>query len=189
MPVTDLDIVILRAQLAGDEQVAQMATNDRLGQSGDLSGLALLVYAAFTLAARRYFPPGSAKAEVVRYVAHVRALAAERPALLDPLAAEDELWAALGGMATRTHDIGAVASARLFILLALVASLDLDDDSIFTLLYQARDVANRTPGVVADQSLDLTRAGRPLVRESLHLPDDKLRGLRLGIWRVPVLGQ
>jgi hypothetical protein len=83
------------------------------------------------------------RAEVIRYVAQVRTLLSERPALLDPLTAEDELRSALGEPITATHEVGAVAAARLSLLLALVASLDLDDEAVANLLSQARDIANR----------------------------------------------
>jgi hypothetical protein len=74
----------------------------------------------------------------------VRALLSDRPALLDPLTAEDELRNALGEPVTATHEVGNVATARITLLLALVASLDLDDHAIGDLLGEARNVANRS---------------------------------------------
>jgi hypothetical protein len=102
------------------------------------------VHTAFAIAARRKFAAGWTRAEVVRYVARVRALLSERPGLLDPRAAEDELFTALGGARRGAgFEAGAVAAARLFLLDALTASLDLDDAGIDDLLEQARDAANR----------------------------------------------
>jgi hypothetical protein len=80
---------------------------------------------------------------VIRYVGRVRALLSERPGLLDARVAEDELASALGGQAPAAHEVGAVALARLFLLDALIASLDLDDEAIDDLLAAARDSADR----------------------------------------------
>jgi hypothetical protein len=141
--VTDLEMAVLHAQITGNDETAQRAFSEKLAVSGDLRGLAALVHAAFVIAARRKFAPQWSRAEVIRYVAQVRTLLSERPALLDPLTAEDELRNALGEPVTATHEVGAVAAARLSLLLALAASLDLDDKAIANLLGDARDTANR----------------------------------------------
>jgi hypothetical protein len=143
MGVTDLEMVMLRAQILGEDEAAQRAFQEQLALSGDVSGLAVLVYAAFMIAARRKFAPEWTRSEVIRYVARVRALLSEQPGLLDPVVAEDELRNALGEEVTVTHEVGAVAAARLCLLHALVASLDLDDPAVGNLLGQARDVADR----------------------------------------------
>jgi hypothetical protein len=141
--VTDLEMALLYAQITGNDEAAERRFSEQLARSGDLSGLAALVYAAFVIAARRKFGTRWSRGEVIRYVAQVRALLSERPALLDPLTAEDELRSALGEPIRDTHKVGAVAAARLSLLLALMASLDLDDEAVANLLGEARDVANR----------------------------------------------
>jgi hypothetical protein len=143
MPVTDLEMAVLHGQITGNDETAQRAFSEQLALSGDASGLAVLLYAAFVIAARRKFGPGWTRSEVIRYVAQVRALLCEQPGLLNPQTAEDELRSALGEPITTTHEVGAVAAARLFLLLALVASLDLDDEAVANLLGEARDMANR----------------------------------------------
>lgn len=143
MTVTELEIVMLRAHIAGDDEEAQRAFGQQLAASGDVSGLAVLVQAAFVIAARRKFAAGWTGATVIRYVGRVRALLSERPGLLDPRVAEDELTSALGGRAPASHEAGTVAAARLFLLDALIASLHLDDQAIDDLLGEARDSANR----------------------------------------------
>lgn len=143
MSVSDLEIAVLYAQITGSDEVAGRPSSEQLALSGDPSGLAALVHAAFVIAARRKFGPRWTRAEAIRYVARVRALLSERPALVDPLTAEDELRSALGDPIRASHEVGAVAAAKLSLLLALVASMDLDDDAIAKLLTQARDVANR----------------------------------------------
>jgi hypothetical protein len=153
MPVTDLEMAVLHAQITGNDEPARRAFSEELAVSGDLSGLAALVHAAFVVAARRKFGSPWSRAEVIRYVARVRTLLSERPALLDPLTAEDELRSALGEPVTATHEVGAVAAARLSLLLALVASLDLDDEAVANLLGQAKDIANRMLDHVRDPDL------------------------------------
>jgi hypothetical protein len=134
---------MLRAHIAGDDEGAQRAFGQQVAAPGDMSGLAWLVHAAFVIAARREFAPTWNRAKVIRYVGQVRALLNERPGLLDPRVAEDELASALGGQAPASHEIGAVATARLFLLDALVARLDLDDEGIDALLAEARKAADQ----------------------------------------------
>jgi cytochrome P450 len=143
MPVTDLEMTMLRAQLAGDDEAARHAFTAQLARSGDASGLGMLLYAAFVIAARRKFAPRWSRTDVIGYVARVRALLSERPDLLDPVTAEDELHSALGGNVMAEHDTGARAAAWLILLLALAASLDLDDDATQVLLDEARGQADQ----------------------------------------------
>ena len=145
MPVSDLEVAMLRAHIAGDDEEAQRAFGQQVTAPGDMGGLAWLVHAAFVIAARRKFAPTWNKAKVIRYVGQVRALLSERPGLLDPRVAEDELASALGAQAPASHEIGAVATARLFLLDALIASLDLDDEGIDALLGEARMSADQMP--------------------------------------------
>src|SRR5580692_9664771 len=138
MTVTELETAMLRAHIAGEDEEAQRAFGQQLAATGDVSGLAVLVHAAFVIAARRKFAAGWNRAAVIRYVGRVRALLSERPGLLDPRVAEDELSSALGGQAPAAHETGAVALARLFLLDTLIASLHLDDEAINDLLGEAR---------------------------------------------------
>ena len=143
MTVTELEMAMLRAHIAGEDEEAQRLFGQQLAASGEANGLAVLVTAAFVIAARRKFAAGWNRAAVIRYVGRVRALLSERPGLLDPRVAEDELSSALGGQAPARHPVGAVALARLFLLDALIASLDLDDEAIDDLLSEARDSADQ----------------------------------------------
>jgi hypothetical protein len=142
MTVTGLEMTMLRAHVAGEDEEAQRAFGQQLATTGDLSGLAVLVHAAFVIAARRKFAAGWNRAAVIRYVGRVRALLSERPGLLDPRVAEDEVASALAGQTPAAHEAGA-AAARLFLLDALIASLDLDDEAIDDLLWEARHSADR----------------------------------------------
>lgn len=143
MTVTGLEMAMLRAHIAGEDEEAQRAFGQQLAATGDVSGLAVLVHAAFVIAARRKFAAGWNRAAVILYVGRVRALLSERPGLLDPRVAEDELASALGGRAPAAHEVGAVALARLCLLDALMASLNLDDEAIDDLLGEAREAADQ----------------------------------------------
>ena len=95
MPVTDEQMVFLRAYLAGEAEVAERVKTDLLA-SGTAEGFAELLYAAFVLTARQRFSPTWTRADVIRFVAQVRALLSKGPDALDPLAAEHQLRGALG---------------------------------------------------------------------------------------------
>jgi hypothetical protein len=137
-------MAVLRGWLTADGEMAKGSFSDQLAAAGDANGLAMLLYAAFVIAARRKFGPQWTRDEVISYVARLRAdLQSEEPGLVGPLTAEDELRTALGEPVTATHEIGFVAAARLFIMLDIVVNLDLDDEALTGLLNQVRDSANQ----------------------------------------------
>jgi len=149
MPVSDLEMVMLRAHIDGEDEAAQRAFSQQLGASGDVSGLAALVHEAFVIVAQRQFTPQWTGADVIRYVARVRGLFSERPGLLDPVVAEDEIRRALGQPITAAHDAGTRALTWLVLLDALVASLDLDQQGTDDLLSDARYEADRLMAAAA----------------------------------------
>lgn len=143
-PVSDLEMAVLGGWLTADGEMAKGSFSDQLSAAGDANGLAMLLYAAFVIAARRKFGPQWTRAEVISYVARLRTeLQSEEPGLVDPLTAEDELRAALGEPVTGTHETGFVAAARLFIMLDIVVDLNLDDEALTDLLNQARHNADQ----------------------------------------------
>src|SRR5258707_15189196 len=88
MGVTSLEMAMVRANLRGEDEEAQRLFQEQLAATGEANGMAVLTYAAFVIAARRKFAPRYTRAEVIRYVAQVRALFSERPWLLDALTGE-----------------------------------------------------------------------------------------------------
>lgn len=142
MGVTSREMAMVRATLRGEDEEAQRLFQEELAATGDASGMALLIYAAFVIAARRQFAPRYTRGEVIRYVARVRALIYEKPWLLDPLTGEDELLAALGQDVAVAHAVAAVSLARLTLLHALIAGLNLDDQGLQWLLDEARPAAD-----------------------------------------------
>jgi hypothetical protein len=142
--VTDEQIVWLHAYLSGEYELAERLTS-QAADSSAADGIAELTYAAFVIAARRKFSPGWTDADMIRFVAHVRAPRG-LPDILDPRAAEHQLRSALGGGETRTAyhpDAEARAAAQVILLHALIQDLNLDEPARVDLLNQARNLANR----------------------------------------------
>lgn len=83
MTVTGLEMAMLRAHIAGEDEEAQRAFGQQLAATVNVSGLAVLVHAALVIAARRKFAARWNRTAVIRYVGRVRALLSERPGLLD----------------------------------------------------------------------------------------------------------
>jgi hypothetical protein len=149
MVVTDEQVAALHACLgartdAGDEAAQELIR--RLGPPSDGGPLAGLVYAAFVIAARQKFSPTGMHTEVVRFVAQIRALLSERPDLLDPVAAEQQLRSALGENVPAHPHAGTRVHTQVILLHALVQSQALDDTGLADLLHQARDLASNKTG-------------------------------------------
>jgi hypothetical protein len=135
-------MAVLRGWLTGDGELARESFGGQLA-AGDANGLGMLIYAGFVIAARRRFTPQWTRAEVIAYVARLRAeMQAEDPGLVDPLTAEDELRAALGDPVTATHEAGFIAAAKLFIMIDILVGLDLDDQAMTKLLGEIRASAD-----------------------------------------------
>jgi hypothetical protein len=142
MPVTDEQMVWLHAYLSGEYELAERLTTQVAAPGAD-DGIAELVYAAFVIAARMKFSPTWTDADVIRFVAHVRAPRG-LPDILDPRSAEHQLRSALGETKTGYHpDAEARAAARVILLDGLVQDLNLDEAERVDLLNQARNLATR----------------------------------------------
>jgi hypothetical protein len=137
MTVSDLHMVYLRAQVAGEEAVMRRVLSEITEPRG-MDGLLPLAYQAFVLTVRKKFGPRFTHAEVIRFVAHVRAILSERPELVDPVAAESEILRALGQDVPASPDATARSAAHLAVLDVLVHDMDLEDEAVTGLLNQAR---------------------------------------------------
>jgi hypothetical protein len=71
--VSDLEMVTLRGWVTGDAGAARGALSEQLASGGDVNGLGVLFYAAFVTAARHMFAPRYSDADVIGYVARLRA--------------------------------------------------------------------------------------------------------------------
>ncbi|WP_149263645.1 hypothetical protein [Actinomadura sp. K4S16] len=93
------------------------------------AGYMSLLFCAFEVAMRRKFAPTYTVGQIVRFVADLRIAAGEDADLIDPLIAEDMVRRAVDApalKATVPDDLTAALNAEVFILLYLVAEMDLD---------------------------------------------------------------
>lgn len=138
--ISDVHVALLRAEIDGDADAARRACEQVAAQHAE-DGFGALTQAAFVITARREFAPTWSRPEVIRYVAVVRTLFSEKPDLLNPSVAENELRNALGESLPPWPDDTARATAQLILLTALVQTLQLDDAGVDELLSQARELA------------------------------------------------
>lgn len=143
MKVDDRHVVWLRAQIAGQEAIMRKVQHE-FTDPRDMQPVAFLIHHAFVLAVRKAFRAEFTHEQVIRLVAHVRAMLSPRTDLADPLTAESEILRALGEPAPLVADSSTRAAAQMAVLDYLVSDMHLDDDEIFALLYQARQAADRT---------------------------------------------
>lgn len=146
MAVTDQQVASLRAFLtAQSEQDAERAgqTLRQLARSGAAEGIGELIYAAFVVATRRKFAPRWTLADVVHYVAHLRARNAEDTNELDPAAAENQLRIALGEQIAPHPSEEDRGTAQFILLLELTHDLRLTPSELDELLGQARTLAEQ----------------------------------------------
>ena len=150
--VTGQQVAALRAVLTFDAaQVREWRA--RLIGAGDLEGFGELLYAAFVVAARRYFAPEWSRGDVVRYVGSVRA---RGPAGedIDPVIAEKLILRALGADEPLEASEEAKVEVQTILLGILVIDLGLDAAGLDGLLTEARELADRWLSGSAGPALD-----------------------------------
>lgn len=142
MIVTDEQVAALRSYLEGEpEEYTPLHQN--LIDTGSVEGYGVLVYAAFVLAVRREYGPTYNPADIIRYVAEVRAFLSDLPDLLHPRAAENLIRRALGDPVTDDLDQETKARAQLVLLTVLVGDAQLDAAALEEFLEVARTTADR----------------------------------------------
>lgn len=144
MVVTDEQVAMLRAHLTGND-----VEYTRLGAGpapADFQpGFNALVATSFVDVANLRFGMNRPMPAIIQFVASVRAEYIEEPDLLDPIAAERLLRAALGDtQAVINMDDETKARGQAFLLPALVE--ELDDAQLDALLIRARNQAENLPG-------------------------------------------
>jgi hypothetical protein len=143
MVVTDEQVAAMRAYLVDDQQESERLIG-HLEQSGRLDGFSALFGSAFFDAVNRRFAPTWTVAEVVRFVATVRAHHIEDPGLLDPLDAERLIRTALGDGSVDDLD-DETRSAQMILLPALIREEQPNLVALEDILTQARERANSLP--------------------------------------------
>jgi hypothetical protein len=141
--VTDEQIAALRAYLINDEaEFGRQA--DHLERTDAWVGYSALFGSAFFDAVNRRFSPTWTVAEIIRFVASVRAQYIEDPEQLDPRDAERLIRTALGDGSVDDLD-DEVRAAQMILLPALIREEQLDRVALEDILAQARRRANSLP--------------------------------------------
>lgn len=158
MSVTDEQVAALRAQLAGDVEEHNRLLK-QLREHDDGIGYTMLLTAAFYGAARRRFGRDWKPADVILFVAGVRARAETIGRALDPRTAERVLSSVLGSndiaaALTDTEiddlDTGQVTDAEMHLLMAIVADERLRRSALDKFVAEARARADRVLAALPD---------------------------------------
>jgi hypothetical protein len=141
--VTDEQLAALRAFLTDDQQEYDRLT-ERLDQTSAWAGYSALLGSAFFDAVHRRFAPTWVAADVIRFVAGVRARGIEDPNQLDPQHAERLIRTALGDGSVDDLD-DEIKSAQIILLPALIDEERPDAAGLEEILAQARTRADSLP--------------------------------------------
>lgn len=112
----------------------------------DAAGYMSMLYAAFAVAVRRKFSTNPTVGQVVRFVADLRAAAADDANLIDPLVAEDMIRRVIGAPSPRDggpDDPETVLSAQNTMLLVLVAEAEFDMAGLGDFVIDAAEFAKK----------------------------------------------
>jgi hypothetical protein len=142
MPVTDDQVAVLRALLV-DDMDSYRQLFGQLDRAEAKRGYPALVTAAFGEAVERRFGRHYQPADIVSFVADVRARSDRLARELDPDVSERVINAVLGHGSARDLDREAVTRAKLVLLGGLVADARLDDAGLDDLLAAARKLADQ----------------------------------------------
>lgn len=140
MPVTNEQVATLRAQLSG-EQDEHLRLFSQLEASSDLVGYAALLAAAFTIATERHFSGPVTRADLIRYVADVRARTPSAGENLEPKTAEQLLYEALADEAF-TGEPRVIGMNQTILLAALTADAQPTPAELDAFLAEARAQAD-----------------------------------------------
>jgi hypothetical protein len=143
MTVTDEQVAVLRAHLAGDVDGYRRLW-EQLDREAAKIGYPSLIAAAFFKAVDLHFRQGqTTNADVVEFVANVRARFDETGADVNPQAAEAMILTVLGAETKTDFDDGTVADAQLTVLTAIILDEQMADEELDAFLSEARELANQ----------------------------------------------
>ncbi|MES9605082.1 hypothetical protein [Actinomadura sp. NPDC000929] len=127
--IQEENILALRSFLLEGPEAWALLEDKILVDDETAAGYMSLLYGAFHVALRRRFSPTYNAEEIVRLVADMRIKAEDDEGLINPSAAESVIRRAVGAsplQETGPDDAKTVLYAQVFILLYLVAEMDLD---------------------------------------------------------------
>jgi len=142
MPVTDDEVAVLRAQLAGD-QAHYLKLYGRLDRSAATrTTYSLLITAAFMEAVERRFVGNGTAADVISYVADVRSRSDDAAEALNARTAERLIRDVLTDEDTEDIDGKTRGQVYIIVLSALVSDERFDDAGLDAFLAAARERAD-----------------------------------------------
>ena len=145
MPVTDEQVATLRAMLTNDtDRYKQMLAELRRAEAGQ--GYVALITAGFSEAALRRFGSDYTQADIITFVASVRARSERVSESLDPEVAERVLNAALGDATAQGLSREAKTNAQTLLLAGLISDEHLDDRGLDAFLADVRKLADQILG-------------------------------------------
>jgi hypothetical protein len=142
MPVTDDQVATLRALLSDDmDRYRQLFSG--LDRTEAKKGYSALVTAGFVEAVERRFGPSYQGADIVEFVASVRARSDQVAAELDPDVAERVIRVVLEDAPVDDLSRNAITGAQLLLLIGLIADAQLDGQELDQFLAGARKLADQ----------------------------------------------
>jgi hypothetical protein len=142
MPVTDEQVATLRAHLAGDAEEYQRLWK-RLDRDAAKVGYMALLAAAFFEAVDRRFAKDGTVADVIEFVAGVRARLGDNADEIDPGVAERLIRDALGDGTTEGLDEGTIVATKVMLLTALISDMQLDGLRLDEFMATSRELGDR----------------------------------------------
>jgi hypothetical protein len=145
MPVTDDQVAALRALLTDDMQLHRRVF-DGLDRTAAKKGYTTLVTAAFAKGVERRFGYTYQSADIVGFVADVRARSDRLAEHLDPEISERVILTVLGDASVRDLSHSVVTSTQLLLLAGLVSDEHFDGERLDAFLVSARKLADQIIG-------------------------------------------
>jgi|EndMetStandDraft_8_1072994.scaffolds.fasta_scaffold158341_2 hypothetical protein len=142
MPVTDEQVATLRAHLAGDAEEYQRLWK-RLDRDAAKVGYMALLAAAFFEAVDRRFAKDGTVADVIEFVAGVRARLGDNADEIDPDVAERLIRDALGDGTTEGLDEETIVATKVMLLTALISDMQLDGLKLNEFMATSRELGDR----------------------------------------------
>jgi hypothetical protein len=139
--VSAQSIAALRAQLSGNSSEHQRLVRE-FGGRDDKVAYSALVNAAFLEAVNRRFSRKSQTSDVIDYVADVRSRIDEAADAVDPRVGEQIIFEVLGRGTADGIDSRTSATARMFLLTALIADERLDVTALNQFVAKATKTAD-----------------------------------------------
>ena len=142
MPVTDDQMATLRALLSDDmDRYRQLFSG--LDRAEAKKGYSALVTAGFAEAVERRFGTSYRGADIVEFVASVRARSDQVAAELDPDVAERVIRVVLEDAPVDDLSRNAITGAQLLLLIGLIADAQLDSEGLDQFLAEARKLGDQ----------------------------------------------